>query len=116
MWDSDIRKDQRNFVIHEQLKNFSKHKLIITDRLHGLIFSLITNTPCIVMSSYNYKLNEYVDMLKGNKFISFIDKDLNKLDSEIKRMLKIDSSNYKNNFEEMLKTTADIIKGNNHND
>ncbi len=116
LWDSDIRKDQRNFVIHEQLKNFSKHKLIITDRLHGLIFSLITNTPCIVMSSYNYKLNEYVDMLKGNKFISFIDKDLNKLDSEIKRMLKIDSSNYKNNFEEMLKTTADIIKGNNHND
>ncbi|UKI29230.1 MAG: polysaccharide pyruvyl transferase family protein [Clostridium sp.] len=40
-------------------------KVIVTDRLHGLIFfALITNTPCIVISSYNQKLKEFTDMLK----------------------------------------------------
>lgn len=51
-------------VVGEQLIKFAKSKVIVTDRLHGLIFALITNTPCIVISSYNQKLKEFTDMLK----------------------------------------------------
>ncbi|MGO2182501.1 MAG: polysaccharide pyruvyl transferase family protein [Pseudoalteromonas nigrifaciens] len=35
---------------------FSTAKVVITDRLHGMIFAYITNTPCIVLKTYNHKL------------------------------------------------------------
>lgn len=109
--DQDISKLQRNFVVNAQLKFFAKHKLIVTDRLHGLIFALMTNTPCIVMSSYNYKLKEFTDMLKDNKYIKFIDKEIDNLDSIIKKILKEDSGDYVNDFSEYFIKMSDIIKG-----
>ena len=112
LYEGEIDKIHRNFVVNEQLKKFASHQLIITDRLHGLIFSLMTNTPCIVFSSYNYKLKEFTDMLKDNPFISFIDKDVSKLDSEIKRMLKLDCINYQNNFDKEFDKISKIIKRN----
>lgn len=108
--DFDISKMDRNITVLDQLKLFSQHKLVVTDRLHGLIFSLMTNTPCIVMSSYNYKLKEFTDMLGDNKFVKFIDKNIDILDNEIKNMLDVDISNYKNDFSKEFTKMADIIK------
>lgn len=108
LWNTDISKDIRNYVVYEQLKNFARHKLIITDRLHGLIFSLITNTPCIVISSYNYKLKEFTDMLNDNKNIAFIDKDISKIESLIKKMMN--NQNVHNDFSECFVRNSQIIK------
>ena len=108
LWSADIRKDKRNYVVYEQLKNFAKHKLVITDRLHGLIFSLITNTPCIVISSYNYKLKEFTDMLKDNKSIVFIDKDISKIESLINKMMN--NKNIHNDFSKSFIKISQIIK------
>ena len=106
---SDIKKDQRNYVVYEQLKNFAKHKLVVTDRLHGLIFSLITNTPCIVISAYNHKLKEFTDMLKTNKSIIFIDKDVAKLSENINKFLSKENK-IQNDFSKNFVTNAKIIK------
>lgn len=109
LWVSDIKKNQRNYVVYEQLKSFSKHKLVVTDRLHGLIFSLITNTPCIVISAYNYKLKEFTDMLKTNKSIIFIDKDISKLSENINKFLYKENK-IRNDFSKNFVTNAKIIK------
>ena len=109
LWVSDIKKDQRNYVVYEQLKNFAKHKLVVTDRLHGLIFSLITNTPCIVISAYNHKLKEFTDMLKTNKSIIFIDKDVAKLSENINKFLSKENK-IQNDFSKKFVTNAKIIK------
>lgn len=100
----NIYKPLRSAKVNEQLMNFAKHKLVITDRLHGLIFSLMTDTPCIVLSSYNYKLNEFVEMLKDNKNIKFIDKNINNLDSTINYLLNNETKfdkDYRKEFEEL---------------
>lgn len=102
-----------NHEVYNQLENFAKHKLVITDRLHGMIFALITNTPCIVLSSYNNKIAENYDMLKDNKMITFIDKDIDKLEESIKKYLNMDISNYKNDYSSKFENMATIIKGNN---
>ena len=111
---SDISKMQRNAVVLNQLKLFAKHKLVITDRLHGLILSLMTNTPCIVISSYNYKLQEFLDILGKNKYVKFIDKDINILDKEIKKTIGLEISDYRNNFSNEFKKMAEIIKNDIH--
>ena len=38
------------------LKKVASAKIVVTDRLHGMVFSAITGTPCIVFGNYNHKL------------------------------------------------------------
>lgn len=52
-------------VLHKHLEFFSKHKLVITDRYHGTIFSLISNTPVIVIKTNDHKVVTGVDWFKG---------------------------------------------------
>lgn len=49
------------------LEEFSKAKLVVTDRLHGLIFSYITKTPCLVLTNYNHKIIGIYDWINKNK-------------------------------------------------
>ena len=111
LYSSEINKIERNMVVGEQLIKFAKSKVIVTDRLHGLIFALITNTPCIVISSYNQKLKEFTDMLKDNKSIIFIDKDISKLEKNLEALYNLEDNTIKNDFSKELNKVADIIKG-----
>ncbi|MQW23458.1 MULTISPECIES: polysaccharide pyruvyl transferase family protein [unclassified Lactococcus] len=48
-------------------------RLVITDRLHGMIFAIITGTPCIVFDNFNSKIKmTYLDWLSDYKNIRFI--------------------------------------------
>lgn len=48
------------YYIFKKIKDFSKAKVVITDRYHGTIFSLIANTPVVVISSSDHKLKSGV--------------------------------------------------------
>lgn len=54
-----IAKD-RETVLRGQLDYYSHFKLIITDRYHGTIFSLIAGTPVIVLKTSDHKLSSGV--------------------------------------------------------
>lgn len=56
---SEIAKD-REGVLLGQLDYYSHFKLIITDRYHGTIFSLIAGTPVIVLKTSDHKLSSGV--------------------------------------------------------
>ena len=43
-------------VIDEKLKQFASYQVIITDRFHGTIFSMIANTPVIVLATNDHKV------------------------------------------------------------
>lgn len=69
--DYRILKDQRVSELDNVFKVFSGARLVITDRLHGLIFSAITGTPCIALNNYNHKVSGTFEWLKGLPYISF---------------------------------------------
>jgi pyruvyl transferase EpsI len=46
--------------LDELLDLFSRSRCIVTDRLHGLIFSVITRTPCVVIENSNHKIRSLV--------------------------------------------------------
>lgn len=52
-------------VIIEMIQYFGKFKVIITDRFHGTIFSLIANTPVIVIKSNDHKVVSGVNWFKS---------------------------------------------------
>lgn len=43
------------------LEEFSRTQCVVTDRLHGLIFATITETPCVVIENSNHKIRSLVD-------------------------------------------------------
>ena len=44
-----------------------KAKLVVTDRLHGMILALLCGAKCIVLQTYNHKLVGQYDWIKNNK-------------------------------------------------
>lgn len=81
-----INKKQRMFIFRNKLLEFSKYEIIITDRLHGMIFAALTNTPCIVLSNYNYKVKGVYEWIKKTRYIRFIEDD-NLLEPTIDELL-----------------------------
>lgn len=52
---------------------FRKSKLIITDRLHGMIFAYITGTPAIILPNSNFKVKGCYEWIKDCGNIKFIE-------------------------------------------
>ena len=61
-------------ILSNKLEEFAKSKVVITDRLHGMIFCVLTKTPCIVISNNNHKIKKtYMDWLQDVKWIKYYD-------------------------------------------
>lgn len=62
---------KRKTLVLGKLKEFANCQLIVTDRLHGLIFAYITHTPCLVLPSRTGKGGAlYNDWLSKSSSVS----------------------------------------------
>lgn len=50
----------RHRILAETFADMSKSRVVVTDRYHGTIFSLVANTPVIVINSTDHKLSSGV--------------------------------------------------------
>lgn len=53
----DLSITERNDELQKIWNTFKNAELVVTDRLHGMIFCYITNTPCLVFLNNNHKVN-----------------------------------------------------------
>jgi len=68
-----VKPEERQTIFDNLMKKFYSSKVIITDRLHGLIFSIITNTPCIALDNSNKKISStYYTWLEKSPLIKFL--------------------------------------------
>lgn len=70
---NNLSTDQRNQELNKIWNKFKGAELVITDRLHGMIFCYITNTPCIVFPNSNHKVKETVKWLPNNSNIILLE-------------------------------------------
>ena len=75
----------RKDIIFSRLYMAKKAKLVITDRYHGVIFSVITHTPVIVFKSFDTKISAGVKWFKNLNWVHYIDS--NNI-NEINRLIK----------------------------
>lgn len=57
----------------QKIGAFATAELVITDRLHGMIFAAVTNTPCLVFSNYNHKVRETYKWISHLDYIVFLE-------------------------------------------
>ena len=72
----DVKLDRKagEEALSEIWTTFKTSKLVITDRLHGMIFCAITRTPCIAINNSNGKVAGVYDRwLKNTNYIRMID-------------------------------------------
>lgn len=67
-----VTKENRNDCVRRKMEEFASARLVITDRLHGMVFAAITGTPCIVFENYNYKVEGTYEWIKYLPYIRFV--------------------------------------------
>lgn len=65
--------DQQSEQLHEFWQSYSSAELVITDRLHGMIFALITGTPCIALDNSTGKVGSLYRTWLRNSSVIFVD-------------------------------------------
>lgn len=98
--DSSTRKK----VVENKLKEFASNNLIITDRLHGMIFSYITNTPCIALPNSNGKVEGVYKWIKNKGKVEFM-KSIN----EDYVMIDKDNEILKKEYDEMHERIEEFL-------
>lgn len=108
--ENDVLPKYREEELKKKFSQFKSKELVITDRLHGMIFSAITGTPCIVLNSKSPKVKGVYDWIfKDCEYIIFTD-DFAEMKSFIKNIkgktYYYDNSNIMHYYDEL----KDLIK------
>lgn len=73
---SPIDEKSRESYVISKLREFAQYKLIVTDRLHGMVFAYITGTPCIAIDNQTGKSSAlYGDWLSNSKLVTLFKND-----------------------------------------
>mgnify|MGYP000131626154 FL=1 len=65
-------KENRELLLKQKIKEFQSAELVITDRLHGMIFAAITGTPCIAFDNFNAKVKKVYAYLKDTCIVKLV--------------------------------------------
>lgn len=69
----NVQACDREAALQAKFEEFRKAELVITDRLHGMVFAAITGTPCIVLNSRSHKVRGCYEWLKNLDYVKCCD-------------------------------------------
>lgn len=102
----------RDTLFEQQLELFSHQEIIITDRWHAMVFSVLTGTPCLLFgNSYGKGKHAYFDWLEHVNWIDYTDEtDIDRIESSLKELMKQERHDY--NVKKDFQQLHDIIEEN----
>lgn len=116
--DTVIQKNISNFKgrkkeVNKKLEEFRKYRLIVTDRLHGMVFAFLTKTPCLVFQNVSYKVKGVYEWIKAANYIKLSTED--NMIKAAEDLLEItekegNDENLKNKYEPLVQLIKENIK------
>lgn len=91
--DKKVGKNNREKELKKKFEEFASAQLVITDRLHAMIFSAITDTPCIAVDNSSKKVGGVYEWIKDDKNVIYLS-DTNKIIENVSRMLSEPTTKY----------------------
>ncbi len=111
----EVKREERKEEVEKKLLEFSRAKLIITDRLHGMIFAALAETPCIALDNLSKKVSGVYQWISYLDYITIVSKE--ELTMELVwKMMEIEHASYQNDslrgfYEGMKKELLEWGKG-----
>ncbi|MDQ0198770.1 polysaccharide pyruvyl transferase family protein [Neobacillus ginsengisoli] len=97
-----IYKEEREEELFKMWDVFRNAKVVITDRLHGMIFAVLTKTPCIVLRSADHKVIESYKWINDLNYLRFTDdlsfNSIKPIIDELSGLERIDKTNFKEKY------------------
>lgn len=81
--------DKRESALRAKFNEFAGVELVVTDRLHGMIFCAITGTPCVVIDSKSPKVRGCYEWIKHLDYIRFA-ADVSQIATEYRKIPQTD--------------------------
>lgn len=106
--------EQRETELEKKFDEFRHAELVVTDRLHGMLFCAITGTPCIVINSKSPKVKGCYEWIKNLEYIKFAEdvNDIGELYRKIPRKWYVYSPDKLQSYYEKLKRIISEICNN----
>lgn len=102
-----ISPDKREKEVKKKIEEFSKARLIITDRLHGMVLAAIAQTPCVVILSKSHKVKGVYEWIKKLDYIELAE-DISQIREATQKVLNVDKPHYDNS--DVKNAFAPLIK------
>ena len=91
---------------------FASSELVVTDRLHGMVFCAITGTPCIVLDSRSPKVRGCYEWIRELPYIRFAE-DASQITGEYQKIprevFRYDNTHLLPYYEELAGDILDIF-------
>lgn len=87
----------RDEALEKKRAEFQSSELVVTDRLHGMILSAITETPCIAFKSKDHKITESYNWLKDLDYIELCD-SIEDFETALQKVTSTEKRKYDNTF------------------
>lgn len=104
--------EERKNALNAKFSQFSRAELVITDRLHGMIFCAITGTPCIVVDSKSPKVRGCYEWIKHLDYIRFAD-NVSDIEQEYNKIPKsehvYDNTHLKHYYDKLAQDILNIL-------
>lgn len=108
---SQLDRDYCATLLSDKLNQFRAAKLVVTDRLHGMILCLLSGTPCLVLPNSNHKIRQtHIDWLSDHPRLVFLElEEISHIDEAIHNLLSVPKGNL-NNSPVNIAAYADLRK------
>ncbi|KRN11066.1 polysaccharide pyruvyl transferase family protein [Liquorilactobacillus mali] len=86
----------REKLFKQELELFAKQEIIVTDRWHAMVFSVLTGTPCLLFgNSYGKGKHAYFDWLEHINWVSYTDEDdLERIQQQVNELMQVHTHEY----------------------
>ncbi len=85
----------RENTVNTKIQQFQKAQVVVTDRLHAMIFCAISQTPCVVVYSKSHKVQGTYEWIRHLPYIRLAE-EISDVDALIPELLAIDKCEYNN--------------------
>ena len=101
-----IFKFNRKKYLNKILSKIKMSEIVITDRLHGMLLTVITGTKCIAFSNNNYKIKGEYNWIKDLKTLKYIE-NIEEFEKAYDELIIKKSEEFK--FEDFVLNYKDLI-------
>ncbi len=106
-----IELEQGYVEVHRYIDYIRRYEFVVTDRLHGMILSVLADVPCVVFDNSSRKLSGVLPWVSNERVMLVTDtNDLETIIQDVLTKEKTNDDRLLNGFDMMLKDMTRILK------